>query len=349
MDAHAARCALTMGIGALQPLGGPSPGGGTATWCPRRGCSFLSNLSADFGHAEKATPPRGEPGLRRPPEPRSAAIPPARSRCISALTAPGTAPPERSRTPAPGRGNLLPPGHRSHRRAERRVPPAASALRGGGKGSRRAPSAHPGAGPHPPPRPCLHYLPLHVRAASPRGGRLAPPVLVPRCCRSAPRPPLRRCPAALPRRDGLCPQRSPLPGSGLPRAAAARTAVQSPGGAGGSVRDGVSLTTAPQAEQPDSTPASPPGSSRGRPRFLRRLRPSGRPRAPAFPPWLVRCLPGDAEICARSWAEGSHRPLFLFSPLSLGELLPRFASGAPHRSPKAAVSLCPDPKLLGLF
>lgn len=191
---------------------GLSPGGGTATWCPRRGFCFLSNLRADLGHAEEATPPRGEPGLRRPPTPRATAIPSTRPPASRHLP-----PWARLRRSDPALA-LRAGGTSSRRGTQVTAGPStasptaatASAPRGGGKGSRRAPSAHPGACLHPPPRPCLHYLRLHVRAASPRRGSLALP---------APRPQLRRCPAALPLRDGLPPQRLPFSGlqPALPR------------------------------------------------------------------------------------------------------------------------------------
>lgn len=340
-------------------------------WCPRRGCCFLSNLRGDLGHAEEATPPRGEPGLRRPPTPRAASIPPARPPGISALTAPGTAPAERS----------------------------PSALRAGGSSSCRGTGAT--AGPStrsprpPPPPPCgeagrapaVPPQPTPGRALAPRPGPASitshstfewlsprrPPA--PACAASpvlplygssftpevpgSAAPPGRPPPAAIPPSRGRDPhfpgQRPPR----LPGAAAAPPAVQSPGGAGetgtgGSLPAGVSLITALQPEQPGSnlaSPAEPPGSSRGRQRFLRHLRPSRRLRTPAFPPWLLRCLSGgNAEACAGSWVEGSHRLLFLCSPLSLWASSCHVSPQAPsRRSPKPAVSLCPDPKLLGLF
>lgn len=344
-------CPLHGHRGTSSRLGPRSPGGGTATWCPRRGCCFLSNLRADFGHAEEATPPRGKLGLRRPPKPRAAAIPPALSPGISALTAPGAAPAERSRTRSTGRGNLLPPGHRSHRGPSTGSPQPPPPCGEAGRAPAVPPQPTPGRALTPRPSPAsitsrsaFEPLPPAV-AASPRP-RSSPGVAALRLVLRS-RGARQRCPSgpASARRD------SPSPGQPLrasPGLQPPLPRLSLPAGWEGLSRWGLVNSRALQPEQPHSAPAAavcPQGSSRGRRRFLRHLRPSGRPRTPAFPPWRLRCLPGDAEACAGSWVEGSHRLLFPFSPLFLGELLPRFSS---PQEPQSRCLALPRP-LLGLF
>lgn len=148
-------------------------------------------------------------------------------------------PAERSRNSPSGEGEPPPAGGegrreggRSQRRAERGIPPSppppppppcGEAGRAPLRPRRRAeagapppppcpPSGHLGAVPQR--RPSLHYLPLHVRAASNhgspprRGGKPRPPPSPPRCFLGATAPrlcPPGRCPAALPLRDGLPP------------------------------------------------------------------------------------------------------------------------------------------------
>lgn len=340
--------------GTYSPLRGLSPGGGTATWCPRRGFCFLSNLRADLGHAEEATPPRGEPGLRRPLTPRATAIPSTR----------------------PPASRHLPPWARL-----RRSDPAL-ALRAGGTSSRRGTGVTAGPStvsppppPPPPPRgeagraPAVPPQPTPGRAFTPRPGpasitsrstfeRLPPAaaaLLCPRLVLSSGGT-RQRCPS------GTASPRSDSPSRGCSRPCRGSVARRGGGsaGAGGSLPAEVPLTIALQPEQPDSTPASPAeplGSSRGRQRFLRHVRPSGRPEAPAPPRGPGRHRPflpgfsdasrGDAEACAGSWVEGSHRLLFLLSPLSLGELPPRFASGTPPQEPQTHSLALPRPEAFG--